>query len=249
VLSAVEFDVAWEALRLGPTPVVLQLASPGRTHAERRRIVDGAWSERCARGLAGPGADVAQLLRLLAGPSPRVELRAWGRSSTIRAVAASGPDGAGVLARRRGDSVVLEPCTSLASAVVGLLPSAAPGPGRAASVPSAALAAVGARPSAAGLRADLIDRGASPDEAGTVVWMLRGVDRRAQVGVLTVDAWGALRRSPEVLEVLDGPRGRYLGIRSADGWTTVAPTDARRLRHRVAELLDAATISPGHRDA
>jgi hypothetical protein len=43
-----------------------------------------------------------------------------------------------------------------------------------------------------------------------------------------------------VLEVVDGPPGRYLVIRSADGWTTVAPTDARRLRHRVAELLDAA---------
>jgi hypothetical protein len=152
----------------------------------------------------------------------------------------SGPDGAGVLARRRGDGVVLEPCTSPPSAVVGLLPPAAPGPGRAAGVPTAALAAVGARPSASGLRADLIDHGASPDEAGTVVRMLHGVDGHAQVGVLTADAWGALRRSPDVLEVLDGPQGRYLVIRSADGWTTVAPTDARRLRHRLAELLAGA---------
>ena len=69
--------------------------------------------------------------------------------------------------------------------------------------------------------------------------MLHGVDGRAQVGVLAADPWGALRRSPDVLEILDGPRGRYLVTRSADGWTTVAPTDARRLRHRVAELLAA----------
>ena len=71
--------------------------------------------------------------------------------------------------------------------------------------------------------------------------MLHGVDGRAQVGVLAADPWGALRRSPDVLEILDGPRGRYLVTRSADGWTTVAPTDARRLRHRVAELLAGAT--------
>jgi hypothetical protein len=67
--------------------------------------------------------------------------------------------------------------------------------------------------------------------------MLYGVDGRAQVGVLAADAWGMLRRLPDVLDVVDGPRGRYLVTRSADGWTTVAPTDARRLRHRIAELL------------
>jgi hypothetical protein len=47
-----------------------------------------------------------------------------------------------------------------------------------------------------------------------------------------------------VLDVLDGPRGRYLVTRSPDGWTTVAPTDARRLRHRIAELLAGARPSP-----
>ena len=229
VLSAVEFDVLWEALGLGPTPVVLQLASPGRTHTERRRFVAGVREGLYAQDRAGP--DVEELLRLLARAPARVELRALGRSRT-RAVAASDPDGAGVLARRRGDDVVLEPCTSVPSAVVGLLPPVAPGPGRAAAVPTSALAT---RPSTAGLRSDLIDHGAAPDEAGTVARMLHGVVGRAQIGVVAADAWGALRRSPDVLDVLDGPRGRYLVTRSADGWTTVAPTDARRLRHRVAE--------------
>jgi hypothetical protein len=242
VLSAVEFDVVWEALGLGPTPVVLQLASPGRTHTERRRIVDDTWSALRTRRLAGPAgpeAEVEAFLRLLAGPAARVELRAWGRS-TVRAVAAAGPDGEGVLARRRGDEVVLDPCPSPPSTVVGLLPPSAPGPGRAAGVPTAALAAAGVRASAAGLRAGLIDHGAAPDEAGAVERMLHGVAGRAQVGVLTADAWGVLRRSPDVLDVLDGPRGRYLVTRSPDGWTTVAPTDARRLRHRIAELLAGA---------
>jgi hypothetical protein len=241
VLSAVEFDVLWEALGLGPTPVVLQLTSPGRTHTERRRIVAGVWEGLCAQDRAGTAPDVEELLRLLAAAPARVELRAWGRS-TIRAVTAADPDGAGVLARRHGDGVVLERCTSVSTAVVGLLPPASPGPGRAAAVPTSALAT---RPSTAGRRTDLIAHGAAPDEAGTVARMLHGIDGRAQIGVLATDAWGALRRSPDVLEVLDGPRGRYLVTRSADGWTTVAPTDARRLRHRVAELLaEAQSRSP-----
>ena len=54
VLSGVEFDVVWESLGLGPTPVVLNLPSPGRTHTERRHIVAGALSDLRCRGLAGP---------------------------------------------------------------------------------------------------------------------------------------------------------------------------------------------------
>lgn len=235
VLTTVEFDVVWEALGLGPTPVVLQLASPGRTHTERRRIVAGAWKALHARGPAWLSG-VEHLLRVLAAPSVRAEVRAWGRA-TVRGVAATGPDDAVVLARRREDAVVLEPCPSLPSAVVGLLPPAAPGPGRAAVVPTASLVAAAGRPTSAGLRADLIDHGAAPDDAGPLARMLHGVDGRAQVGVLAADRWGVLRRLPDVLEILDGPRGRYLVTRTADGWTTVAPTDARRLRHRVGELL------------
>ena len=59
-------------------------------------------------------------------------------------------------------------------------------------------------------------------------------------GALAADRRGTLRRSADVLDLLDGPRGRYLVTRGDDGWTTVAPTDDRRLRHRVVELLDAA---------
>ncbi len=241
LLSAVEFDVVWDRLGLGPTPVVLQLASPGRTHAARRRLVADTWAALRVRGLVGPrGPDPALggLLRLLAAPARQVEVRAWGRLR-IRAVAAD-RDEEGVLARRRGDDVAVGPCASLPSAVVGLLPPAPPGPGRAAAVPTAALTAALARPSGAGLRADLVARGVAPDEAGAIAWMLHGLDGRAQLGALATDRWGTVRRSAEVLEVLDGPRGRYLVTRTADGWTTVAPTDARRLRHRVAELVEAA---------
>ncbi len=249
VLSAVEFDVVWRGLGLGAPPVVLQLPSPGRTHRERRRVEAEAWAALRDRGLA-PGSDLTQLLGLLAAPSPRVEVRAWGESTRRAVLAASrsqSGDG-GVVARRRDDTVVVEPCGSVAGAVIGLLAGGRTGPGRAASVPGPELDEALRRPSGAGLRADLVTLGVDPAEAGLVARMLHAVAGRAQITGAIPDRWGVVRRSGELLEVLDGPAGRYLMTRTCGGdgtrWTTVAPVDDRRLRHRVAELL-----SPGRRAA
>ena len=250
VLSAVEFDVVWRGLGLGAPPVVLQLPSPGRTHRERRRVEAEAWATLRDRGFA-PGSDLMQLLGLLAAPSPRVEVRAWGTSTRRAVVAASRSESrgdGGVVARRRDDTVVVEPCGSVAGAVIGLLAGGRPGPGRAASVPGPELDEALRRPSGAGLRADLVTLGVDPAEAGLVARMLHAVAGRAQINVVVPDRWGVLRRSGELLEVLDGPAGRYLLTRTCGGdgtcWTTVAPVDDRRLLHRVAELL-----SPGRRAA
>jgi hypothetical protein len=252
VLSAVEFDVVWEGLGLGPTPVVLHLASPGRTHTERRRIEADAGAALRARGLAHPAGlepGLEHHLRLLAAPALRLELRTWSDGIQRAVVAGTGEEG--VLARRHDDAVVVESCSSLAAAVVGMLPSCPAGHGRAANVPTAALVAALGQPSGAGVRADLVTRGAAPDEAGQAARMLSGVRRRAQVAAVAADQWGVPRRYGDVLGVLDGARGRYLMTRTrGDGtdWTTVAPTDDRRLRHRIADLLtdaaDAAAAEP-----
>ena len=233
VLSAVEFDVVWRGLGLGPPPVVLQVPSPGRTHTERRRIEAHAWTALRERGLVGVAE---QLMGLLASGSARVEVRAWG-TSACRAVVAGRRD-RGVLARSRGDTVVVQPCGSIPGAVSGLLTGGRPGPGRAAGVPAADLAAVLRRPSGTGLRADLVARGVDPTEAGLVARMLQAVSARSQIAVVGPD------RERSVLDLLDGPRGRYLLTRTPDGeWTTVAPVDDRRLRARVAELLEPAAQS------
>jgi hypothetical protein len=251
VLSTVEFDVVWRGLGLGPPPVVLQLASPGRTHTQRRHIEAQVWAALRERGLAS-GAGLAPLLALLAAPAPRVEVRAWG-ATTVRAAAVGRRD-AGVLARRRADAVVVEPCGSVAGAAAGAVAGGCPGPGRAAAVRDAALTAALHRPSGAGLRADLVARGADPTEAGLVARMLRAVAGRAQITVAVPDHWQVVRRSPELLELLDGPAGRYLLTRSdgADGtrWASVAPVDDRRLRSRIVDLLDGEDdVSPGLRAA
>jgi hypothetical protein len=222
----VEFDVVWRALGLGAPPVVLQIPSPGRTHTERRRIEAQVWTALRDRGHA-VNHHLTSVLTLLAAPL-RVEVRAWG-AWTCRAVVAGG-----VLALRGDDAVVLQPCVSAAGAVVRVLAGGRPGPGRATSVPDAELRAALRHPSRGGLRAELVARGVEPTEAGLVGRMLHAISGRAQIAV-------AVHNRRALLEVLDGPAGRYLLTRSWSGdgtcWATVAPVDDRRLRRRVDDLL------------
>ena len=262
VLTSTEFDIIWERLGLGPTPVVLRLESPGRTWSERNRIVADGWRALRERGLAGPdGADpeLARLLRLLAGPAVALELRGWwGRS--VRAVAAGTPD-AGALAVRQDGTLTVQACGSLPGALLGVLPPTNPGPGQATTLRSgtlaAALRATGG-PAASGpapidsgaearLRVALTARAVPAADAGLLAHMLGGTERRAQLVALAGDRWGGTSRVGGVLTVLDGAAGRSLLTRSRgeDGveWTTVAPTDDRRLRHRLGELL--AEAQPG----
>lgn len=234
MLSTVEFDVLWEALELGRTPLVLQIPSPGRTQAERRQICGRAQDGLAARGLAGPGTGLAGLLGLLARPVHRFELRAWwGRSVRMTAAAR---DGDGVLAVRDGDRVVVRSCGDALGVLVEQLPPAPAGPGRAATVRTADLVAAG---TAGDLRRGLLDRGVDPEDAGLLARMLGRVHGQAQ---LVAHRGGAPQAGGEVLTVVDTPPGRYLVTRSSGSdrveWTTVAPTDARRLRYRAAALLD-----------
>lgn len=246
VLTAAEFDVLWEWLGLGATPVVLQLASPGRTHGERRSVQAAAWQELRGRGLAGsdgPDPELARLLHLLARPGEQLELRAWwGREA--RALAA-GRHGVGALAQRDADAVTVTACGSLPGAVLGAFPPADRGPGRACTVPTSALTAA----SGAALRPALLGAGVPAAEAGLLARMLAGTGSRAQVVALAVDRWGVLRRGGGVLGVLDGPRGRYLLTRSTgdDGveWATVTPADHRLVQHRIGELLATAVTAAG----
>jgi hypothetical protein len=244
VLTLVEFDVLWESLGLGPTPVVLQLASPGRTHAQRQAMQEAAWHGMRQRGLAGPEgpeAELVRLLHLLARPSEQLELRAWWNHE-VRVLGA-GQAGVSALAHRSEATVTVSACGSLPAALAGVFPPAPRGPGRACTVPTAVLAEV----PVADVRPVLIRRGVPAAEAGLLARMLAGTDRRAQVVALGADRWGVLRRAGGVLGVLDGPRGRYLLTRSRgeDGteWATVAPADTRQLRHRIAELLATAVAA------
>lgn len=243
VLTAVEFDVLWEWLGLGATPVVLRLDSPGRTHSERRGIVATGWQGLRQRGLAdlsGPDPEIVRLMHLLAVPTCQVELRMrLGRE--LRVAAAARP-GTTALALRQDETVTLSSAAGPVSATLGALPAAAAGPGRAVTLPSADLeAATTEAGGPAPMAETLTRRGVDREDAERLEAMLRGVTRRGQLSVLAADQWGVLHRLPRVVGVLDTRRGRYLMQRNtaADGveWTTLAPTDLPRLRDRLDALL------------
>jgi EspG family len=255
VLTGVEFEVLWERLGLGPTPAVLRLPSPGRTAAERREIQRAGWQGLRERGLAGtsgPDPEAARLLRLLARPTRRLELRgAW--THPVRAVAAD-ESGAGVLAVRQDATVTVTACSSLPTALQTVLPPAPPGPGRAAAAPSVVLAAALAEQGTP-LRSALLARAVPGEEAGLLHRMLAPGPGHAQVvaligpGHATVvaladDGAGIARRTGGVLGIVDGPSGRYLLTRrigeDAVEWTTVAPADARGVRHRMGVMLEVS---------
>lgn len=242
VLTAVELDVLWERLGLGPTPAVLQLPSPGRTATERREVTRDGWQGLRKRGLAGPAGaapEIVRLLRLLARPARQLELRG-GWPHPVRAVVAAA-GGAGALAVGQDATVTLTACTSLPAALHDVLPPRRPGPGRAAAAPSALLAAALAEPGH-GLRSALRSRGVPSADAGLLERMLAPGPGRAQVVALVTDAAGIARRVGGVLGVIDGPGGRYVLTRRVgeDGveWSTVAPADARGLRHRMKVMLE-----------
>jgi hypothetical protein len=252
VLTAVEFDVLWEWLGLGATPVVLRLDSPGRTHAERRRIVNAGWQGLRERGLAtltGPDPEIVRLMHLLAAPTRQVELRMRpGQESRLGhelRVVAAGRSGAATLAVRQDATVALSSVALPVAGVLGTLPAIRAGAGRSVTLPSADLeVAVSASEHGYQLGEVLVRRGVPADDAELIQAILQGATGRGQLSVLAADNWGVLHRLPKVIGVLDTRHGRYqIGRETAnDGaeWTTLAPTDPVRLRHRMDELLAEA---------
>ncbi|GAA3992226.1 hypothetical protein GCM10022247_09190 [Allokutzneria multivorans] len=56
-LSEVELDVLWESACLGELPLVLDVPSPGTTHAERAEVVRRTWAGLAERRVpTGGGA-------------------------------------------------------------------------------------------------------------------------------------------------------------------------------------------------
>ncbi|HEY2203503.1 MAG TPA: ESX secretion-associated protein EspG [Pseudonocardia sp.] len=249
VLTAVEFDVLWEWLGLGATPVVLRLDSPGRTHTERRAIVASGWHGLRERGLAdvtGPDPEIVRLMHLLAAPRGQLELRMrLGRE--LRVVAATRA-GVTTLAVRQDATVTLSAAPGPVSAIVRSLPAAPAGPGFAVTVPSEALEASIGSPGVA-VAEGLRRRGVPAEDAEQVESMVSAVRGRGQLSVLAADQWGVLHRLRRVLGVLDTARGRYLMQRdtAADGveWTTLCPVDVPRTRHRLDRLLVEARTHAG----
>jgi EspG family len=245
-LSALEFDVLWEHLRLGAMPLAVKVPSPGKTYEERARLEERAWADLEGRGLGRPvelHPEIERLLHLLARPEREVDARAY-VNGNIRLIVASVGDDAAV-AILNDDRITLRgtSAANLGSVAVGQLPARSAGPGQSVTVRSddfeaAANAAGGTRP---GFRAALLDRGVREDDADALTGMINDVLGTGNFGAAVRDRLGRRQRGERVVSFFDTEEGRYLQVRrmSPDGsmWTTISPADSRKLAQHVETLL------------
>jgi hypothetical protein len=245
-LSALEFDVLWEHLRLGAMPLVVKVPSPGRTHEERARLEARAWADLEARGLGRPvevNPDIEELLAILAKPAREVDVRAYaGRN--VRALAAASATDTAAVVELSGNTVTLRRASEsgLPSAALSVLPAAPPGPGRSVTLPTTEFERAAKNATREGFGNALLDLGLRGDDAEALVEMIKDVRHTGNFGAAARDRLGRRRRADRVVSFFDTEDGRYVQIRrpADDGtlWTTISPADYRKLNHHVSELLD-----------
>ncbi|HEX4722656.1 MAG TPA: ESX secretion-associated protein EspG [Pseudonocardiaceae bacterium] len=250
-ISAVEFDVLWEHLRLTEMPLVLRVPSPGRTHAERRELIASAWQSLSRRGLChrlSVDDRLANLLRLLESPDQEIDGR-FGATKGVRLlVAAAADEAVFALLTKHGLTLSEIPVTGLAREALAALPHVPAGPGESITVRAADLDAAATRaPDADAFEVALHQRGLSPRDATTLRRMLGNVRRQGQFGASARTRNGHRRRAPHVIGFFDTEAGRYLQLRqtTADGveWSTISPADTRLLTTQLADLLANITAS------
>lgn len=244
-ISALEFDVLWEHYYgLDQMPLVLKVPSPGRTDAERARIVHTAWSGLAQRGLGtpmDPDPTLSRLLYLLHRPDREIDGRLW-VNGELRVLAAATGDEA-VLATLSTGQLTLRPAdaTGLPRFALSVLPPAPAGPGQSVTLPTAdfTAAAQEAREQPE-LAAALKNRGVRESDAEVLAEMIGDVVSRGQFGSAARDRWGRRVRANRVISFFDTAAGRYLQVRRAEEgappWTTISPTDHRRLLQHLTDL-------------
>lgn len=256
-ISALEFDVLCEHLALTPMPLVLKVASPGRTHSERARLVDAVWRSLSSKDLGDPAnldPDLESMLRVLSRPVREVDGRLWlGRAMRVLAarsdvgVPVLTADGSApaVLAVKDGEIITLRWVSSagLAREALSVLPTAPAGPGRSVTLRSSDLdaAARDAGNDVEALTGALRRRGVRAADIETLTTMTGEAGHRGQFGVAIREPGRRRHRGAHVVGYFDSPRGRYVQLRrespSGDTWSTVAPVDHRSLLGHVEELL------------
>lgn len=248
-LSAVEFDVLWEHLRLEPMPLVLKVPSPGRTYTERRELTAQVWQNLEARGLGRPvGLDprLDRLLRLLEKPEREVDGR-FGATRGVRLLmAATGDDAVFAVLSKHGLALSEAPATGLAQQALSVLPAVGAGPGGSVTLRADDVDAAGrdaATPEA--FEVALRERGVRSADAALMRAMITQVRRQGQFGASARSRRSHRHRAPYVVGFFDTTGGRYLQLRrrSSDGevWSTISPADNRLLTRQLSDLLAEIT--------
>ena len=250
-ISALEFDVLWEHLRLAEMPLVLRVPSPGRTYTERRELIASAWQSLGQRGLChrlSVADRLANLLRLLESPDQEIDGR-FGATKGVRLlVAATADEAVFALLTKHGLTLSEIPVTGLAREALAALPYVPAGPGESITIRAADLdAAATNAPNPDAFELALRQRGQSARDATTLRRMLGNVRRQGQFGASARTRRGHRRRAPHVIGFFDTEAGRYLQLRqtTTDGvaWSTISPADTRLLTTQLGDLLASVTAS------
>jgi EspG family len=235
-LSATELDVVWRTADLGALPLVIDVPSPGATHAERAVLERRVWTDLVARGLADdhgrPHWRLANQLAIIARRTRSLQLRVFGDGATRAILATRGPHSVlGVLGDRF--RLTSTPATGLATTLLALLPEVPAGQGHSVNIDTTAF---GAATRAAKPLDKLRRQGMSTDNGRTLLAMTTGSVRTIQIVAETREPDGRITRSQPV-SVHDTPNGRYRTIRTitaASDHLTVTPVTT-------AALVDALT--------
>lgn len=247
VLSALEFDVAWEAEELPGKHLAVDVPSPGSTHTERSALVADAWRTMDERGLVRRGkldGDLADRLHALAHYDTAIDVWVW-EDRQISGVAVH-TRGYAQLAVLDAGEVWLIPAreTALAESAVSVAGEVGAGRGRSVRLPYHAMhqAEQVADGDPERIITPLERSGLPLSEAQMLAVMLTDQRRRGQFGVQRRNPSGPPRRADRVVNFHDTGTGRFVSLirPSTDGvdWMTVTPADNQRLAGCVWELLE-----------
>jgi len=251
LLSPVEFGACWAALELGDPPLLLELRSPGHTVAERDLLRRRALAGLRERGLSDgrrPAEPLTSVLRLLAQPDYELDIRLGGgrRGMLLGIGAVAGAHGVVVLSGDGPLRLLPRDGARVAATLVGLAGELSPGVGRPVNIPADLLdeARAAARDGNLWTLADeLVGRGVSRLDAGSLARMCDGIDTVGQLGA-TWRPDGLWRRAPWVVGFHRAAAGHFMQLRRPAGrpggteTVTVCPTDADRLIRQWRELVE-----------
>ncbi|MET0233400.1 MAG: ESX secretion-associated protein EspG [Kibdelosporangium sp.] len=249
-LSEAAFLVLTERLGI-QVPTAIRVLPTGFHRDERRAEVEGAVAELDRLGLLNPQGDIddrlAGRLRILDQADHIVDVVARVDSPANAVIAANGRRA--VLIIHSGQQMAVRQArpVGLGEQAAQLMPGVPAGYGRSVSVPTETLqkAAAEAGEDIRSLETALQRHGVARDIAHMIAVMNEGPTiQMAQFGVTTKDRTGRWRRGDRVIGWWRNESGGYLTEEhfssSGESWTSIAPTDLRRLATQVDRMLTEA---------
>ncbi|HCT81740.1 MAG TPA: ESX secretion-associated protein EspG [Micromonosporaceae bacterium] len=247
-LSALEYDVLWEHLQLGPFPPILEINSHGATLDERAQLTANVWESLAERELGWPNALDTRLqyrLRLLARPE-------WELDARLQ-LSATGPRTSALIAANHITATVAVldagrltlrtvPADTITQQAVALLPPHPPGTGNSITLPAdtldAAAARAGSDPHA--FAQALRQKGLGKSEAHKIADVAGNVIRFGHFGAARTPRFEKRRRANHIVSVYDTNQARYLFTRkpsSGRHWVTLVPGTEAAITRQLDELL------------